>query len=452
MLPANCDVAIVGAGPAGAATALGLHRLAPSLSVALLDADVRQRPLIEEALGLEVRPVLERLGLWEAFLATEPRASQGVLAAWGDSRLVARPLPFARPGWRVARPGLAHLLHDEARRRGVAVARETRLVDVDARDDGGWGLSLEAGGEKRALAARFVVDASGRRAAVARRLGARKVRFDRLVAAIVVASHPAALGLDADALVEAQELGFWYLAPCSDGALMAAFVTDADLAREHRLGEETAWHAAFQASAAGRCCQERLGGGPGGPPSIRALDCHALDLVAGEGWLAVGSAAASPDFLSSQGLVDALEAGARAAAAITAQLAGRTSGLRRYQAHAGRWLESHLESRRTTYGAERRWEDAAFWARRQDRASVGPDQLLSFTETAANRIRLEGLGMHLPVDQLQLLCSLCVAPRLAQAVVGAFRQRHRSAGPPPPEWRVLAALRFLVDQGLITAE
>lgn len=452
MLPASCDVAIVGAGPAGAATALGLRRLAPGLAVALLDAGVRQRPLIEEVLGLGARPVLEQLGLWKAFRATEPRAAQGIRAAWGSGDLEAPASPFSRPGWRVTRPSLVELLLAEARRQGAVVACETRMLEVSAGGGaGGWVVSLEARGEARELAARFVVDATGRRAAVARRLGARKVRFDRLVGVIAVASDQAA-DLGADALVEAREPGFWYVAPCSGRAVMAAFVTDADLAREHRLGDEARWRASFRESAAGRYCGELLGDGPFAPPSIRALDCHLLDRVTGEGWLAVGAAAANPDFLASQGLVHALEAGARAAKAITADLAGRTTGLRRYQADVGRRVETHLELRRSTYRAEERWRDAPFWARRQDRTAPDPDRLLSFTESDAHRIRLEGLGMHLPADQLQFLCSLCVAPRLTQAVVRAFQERYRSPGPPPPEWRILAALQFLVDQGLIAAE
>lgn len=453
-LPESCDVAIVGAGPAGAATALALSRAAPERSLALIDAGVRQRPLHHETLVAEARPLLEQLGCWQSFLAARSPVARGTLAAWGGPEIELHGHLFGPPGqgWRVGKPELAQLMVDQARERGTTVAAETRLVDLAARTGGGWNVAVDTRGSAATLAARFVVDATGRLACVARRLGARKVRFDRLVGALVALTTPdrqvrvaGAFPAEADSLVEADELGFWYCAPCGGDRIVASFMTDADLARERGVGDEARWHELLRDAA----IRERLGElRPDGPPTIRALDSHRLDRVTGDGWLAVGDAAATADYLASPGLREALETGVRAAAAVVDDLSGRPTGLRRYQRAVEQRFEELLLARKKIYDREQRWTEAKFWLRRQDRVSLAPDQLLAYADSAAHDARLDALGMHLPSDQLRYLCSLCVAPRLVQAVVRAFRRRYAA----PSDRRLLLALQYLVDQGLIAAE
>src|SRR5262245_28653187 len=61
------DVAIVGGGPGGAATALALRAYAPSLSVVLLEASGYDTLRVGEALPPLARRLLEHLGVWESF-------------------------------------------------------------------------------------------------------------------------------------------------------------------------------------------------------------------------------------------------------------------------------------------------------------------------------------------------------------------------------------------------
>ena len=61
------DVAVVGGGPGGSATALALRAHAPSLSVALIEASRYESPRIGETLPPPARQMLEHLGVWEAF-------------------------------------------------------------------------------------------------------------------------------------------------------------------------------------------------------------------------------------------------------------------------------------------------------------------------------------------------------------------------------------------------
>jgi flavin-dependent dehydrogenase len=183
------------------------------------------------------------------------------------------------------------------------------------------------------------------------------------------------------------------------------------------------------------------------------MDSHRLDHVTGPGWLAAGDAANSSDFLASRGLHQAIDMGIRSASAVLDELAGRPTGRHRFQRASEQRFEELLRLRGKVYACESRFTAETFWRRRRDRVSLDPYQLVAFTESAAQRSRLEGLGMHLPNDQLHLLCSLCVAPRLVHAVVGAFKESYAAPGSSPPsDQRILLALQYLVEQGLVTAE
>lgn len=459
-LPPRCDVAIVGAGPAGTAVALALARLAPGRSVALIDAGARQRPLHDEFLAAEARPLLEQLECWEGGVAERIAPAAGTLAAWGDAELSSRPSLFAADGsgWRIDRADYAELLVRAAESRGVAVAREARLAEIEGayQDERQWRLEIVREDRSSTLTTRFLVDATGRQAHVARRLGAKKVRFDRLVGVFVAfAAEPSDVADGSgrwDALVEASEPGVWYCAHAPDQTVVA-FMTDADLARESGVGDETTWHRLFRASAVSTELGPSLCRKPGGPPTVRAVDSHRLDHVAGPGWLAAGDAAASSDFLASRGLHQAIDTGMRAASAVLDELAGRPTGRHRYQRALENKFEELLRLRAEVYSRESRFSSGTFWRRRQDRVTLEPHQMVAFTESADHRSRLEGLGMHLPSDQLQQLCSLCVAPRLVHAVVGAFKESYAAPGSSPPsDRRILLALQYLVEQGLVTAE
>jgi hypothetical protein len=61
------DVIIVGGDPAGAATALSLRSHAPDLSVAMIEQTNYHAMRIGETLPPLVQPLLERIGVWQAF-------------------------------------------------------------------------------------------------------------------------------------------------------------------------------------------------------------------------------------------------------------------------------------------------------------------------------------------------------------------------------------------------
>jgi flavin-dependent dehydrogenase len=362
------DVAVAGGGPGGCAAALALRAHAPGLSVALVEASAYAGERVGETLPPPAEDVLRHLGVWDAFAAQAHHPAYGTAAAWGS------PVPYENDflyhvrqvGWHVDRGAFDQMLASRAEACGVRVLRETRVLDA-ARDDGGWRLSLSSGGELRA---RFLVDATGAGASLARRHGgARRVVVDRLAGFVRFFRQPGGGGVP-HTLIEAFADGWWYTAPLPDGRRVMACMTDTDIARELGVDEDDAWRALLDET--GPCVRRALGDAvQDGAPIVRAARSRRLDAAAGEDWIAVGDAASAFDPLSSQGMLKALRSGIYAAYAAGDLLAkGDDAGMHRYRAFVRREFDAYLRTRARYYAEERRWPESEFWRRRHAAAPV----------------------------------------------------------------------------------
>ena len=170
------EIAVIGAGVAGSSAALAAARL--GRHVVLIDRDGGGRPEHGETLLPEAKRILLGLDAWEAFAALRSRPCRANRSAWGSDRLHTWD-QFNSPhgyGWHVQRHRLEAMLRDAAVAAGAQLVR-ARVRDV-RRTDRDWRLSLDDGA---LLSANSIVDATGRRAVLARRLGARRVQYDRLL-------------------------------------------------------------------------------------------------------------------------------------------------------------------------------------------------------------------------------------------------------------------------------
>jgi geranylgeranyl reductase family protein len=179
----RADVVVVGAGPAGAATAILLAQ--QGIDAVLLDrAEFPRDKVCGEYLSPESARILDRLGVLQAVEARGARPLRGMrIHAPDGTTLIA---DYPRDGrWRgfrdqalaVRRRLLDALLVDRARTVGVRVLERMRAIDV--RVEGGRlvGVVVEpvGGGHARnVLSARLVVAADGRASVVVQRLGLRR--------------------------------------------------------------------------------------------------------------------------------------------------------------------------------------------------------------------------------------------------------------------------------------
>jgi flavin-dependent dehydrogenase len=348
------DVVIAGGGPAGMATAL---ELAGSLSVAVVEPRSRRRIHAGETLPPGCRPLLARLGLLQSFANGGHARCEGTMSAWGtdEVRFTDYLIHPERHGWRLDRDAFDAMLAAEGVRRGVTMIDAT--ISNVTRCHDGWHVTA---GE-REIAARMIVDATGRHAAVARRLGARRVAFDQLVG-VVGMFVPASAIERSFPLIEARRDGWIYSVVVPNGQLAAVAMTDSDIAHANGLHDAASWQNWI---AAAPHTQRRLDGARLlSGPAVASAGSHRLDPAAGDDWLAVGDAASAFDPLSSQGIIKALNSGIAAAAAITRHFAGDRAALQAYAKSIEDDFASYLALRTRYYRMERRWLPEPFWQRR----------------------------------------------------------------------------------------
>lgn len=309
--------------------------------------------------------ILRAMGVWDSFLSSGPIAAYGTASAWGGPEVEANEFIFHpdRRGWHIDRARFDAMLVAEAERQGIEVRHHTPLLDF-RRSDESWTVTVRRGdGRLQSFDARFAVDATGRAAQLAMRLGAVRSADDRLVAVVMTYRLPPGRPMhDTYALVEAWPDGWWYSALQPDGRLVVACFTDADIARAQHLKEPTTWNAALQ--AAPHTWQRAQCADPDEPLSLRIADTGILDRLTGGAWLATGDAASTFDPLSSQGILKAIRQGTIAAYAVVDHLAGDEDALPKYAALHRREYDEFLEVKRDFYRRENRWRDNPFWARR----------------------------------------------------------------------------------------
>jgi flavin-dependent dehydrogenase len=323
---------------------------------------------IGEAIPPAGRLVLHRLRLWDDFLAQGHLPSAGSCASWGGPDLGYNDalLDGHGKGWHLDRAAFDMMLSAAVCRRGGALIRGLRLRDVERGRDGDYVLTCEGddGGVARVVAG-FLVDATGIAAGAARRLGVARNQIDCLAVISAVFDLQQADCVPTQALLEACEHGWWYVAKLPKNRLIAALAIEP--AQRRRFAGRKAWMAALRRTRHAAGWLERGRAALAGSSNLAtALAPSAiLSRVVGERWLAVGDAASAFDPISAQGIVKALCDGEAAADAIATSLAGAGEpALLAYQDGIFARFRDYLRLRRHLYGLERRWPQAPFWRNR----------------------------------------------------------------------------------------
>ncbi|MBE1551831.1 flavin-dependent dehydrogenase [Mycobacterium sp. OAS707] len=344
----NIDVVVVGAGPAGCAAAARLtHDGASVLLVHRAAVNLRR----SESLPGAAARVLAAAGLTPLDGLTAGRCG-GTLSAWGNSHLAASDA-LGSPdgaGWFIDRQEFDEALRQRCTAIGVALSTD-RVIAL-RRNQTRWLARFAHGAD---VAARWVIDATGRASAVARRVGAKRRNDAPLVAVHAVRELEAHHLLPARIFVESEPDGWWYVGASAQRRIGAACVLRPADAQSLRGREE------FAARLGGR---QHLQGWAGEPkawstPQVSPAGGAWLDRVCGEGWIACGDAAVAFDPLSSQGLLGALAGGVVAAQAICAHNTG--NALADVTARH-REVRAIYEARRSAaYAREQRWASRPFW-------------------------------------------------------------------------------------------
>ena len=387
------DAIVVGAGPAGAATALLLSR--GGARVLLLDRArfPRHKPC-SEYLSPATTAILGRLdGVLEAVERT-PHAKVYGMKVVAPSGVVmcgrlAGAYSFALP-----RATFDTILLRAAARAGAVVRESTRVQDLLWDGRAVAGVVARAGdGKRETWRARVVVGADGLRSVVARRLGLLRASAPRRVAFTAHVAHVA--GVDGVGELHVGDTGYVGLGPVGEGVTTVALVVPLRSVRAGGTDYRAGLFAQLERfpGLAGRFDPRQLVRGvlATGPFAQWAeRPCVA-------GALLVGDAADFFDPFTGQGIYAALRGAELAAAALLPALA------------AGNGSGSLSHAALAPYAAARRREFRSKWLFE----------------------RLIALGIGWPALTNRVVRRLAVRPDLADLVVGA-------AGNIVPAARVLA--------------
>lgn len=373
------DVAIAGGGPGGAAAAIALAK--QGQRVLLADAGTGRWPRIGEGLPPSARALLRELGVLDQVLAEGHCRSPGTLAFWGSNTAHTEDTLFGLhgDGLQLDRARFDAGLRTAARAAGAQVLEGARLRLL-ARGDAHTSHTLELRiGEAapQRVQARWLIDASGRSATLARALGAQRIAHDRLLAFHQRLSGGAATDRDGRTWVEAVADGWWYSVLLPSGERLIAYLSDfsgEDGAAERRglLTGEGLWDALRLAPRLHALCSEH-GWRPHGAVQGADAGSTELDQAGGKRWIAVGDAAMAFDPLSSKGIANALYTGVRAAGVIWACERGDADAVGGYARHLREIHRVYRGQCRGFYAMEGRWALSGFWRKRGELPAAVPD-------------------------------------------------------------------------------
>jgi geranylgeranyl reductase family protein len=314
------DAVIVGAGPAGSATAALLAER--GFRVALLDRAAFPRDkACGEYTSPETETVLARIGALQAVERAGARrlGSMRVISPNGRSFTMEYSKSGAPNGKQVlatTRRDLDAALVDFARSRGAEVHEHVKVEGVTLQDGRIAGVVTRARQDSVEVPARLVIGADGVHSAVVRSLGIRApLRWP--VALGMVAHYSGYNGLDDWGEMHVSQTGYAGLAPQSRGLLNVGLVMPMSRAKAAPVSSASARFSSFALSFAG--VAERLAGATRVSP-VRGVGPIGARVrrTSGPGYMLVGDAAGFFDPFTGEGVYKALR-GAELAAQVAAR-------------------------------------------------------------------------------------------------------------------------------------
>ncbi|MCM2318600.1 MAG: lycopene cyclase family protein [Pseudomonas sp.] len=347
-------IAVLGAGPAGVAVALGLRRLGLEVCV----VGEWRRFAAVEGVSARVLDGLRQAGLMHALASADRASPRRVLWNGSESAL--------NQEFLLDRPRFDAALREDLRTAGVPLI-EARVREVHS-DAVGHRLLLEGAGGEQVLQAQFLVEARGRQAP----LSGRRQRGPETLSLLNQWQQEPGRGGSA---VESLEDGWAWMARLADGRCYWQITLDAassTLPARDALPAYCAQRRAQSARVAelfGVCALE--------PAALHARSSTAILALetGGANWLRVGDAAMAVDPLSGNGIFQSLSSALQAPAVINTLLnrpERAELALAFHQRRVEQLFQRFARTGRDFYALEQRWAAQPFWAARSSWPDAEP--------------------------------------------------------------------------------
>jgi len=351
------DVAVIGGGPAGAATACRLGRA--GRRVVLFERDRFPRFHIGESLLASVNDALDEIGAQDLVRAQGFPMKWGATFGTADGAIerfadfATSPEVPAPQTWQVPRAQFDELLLRHAAACGAEVREGHRVLDADFDGDGVTITVRDESDREEQTRAAAVVDASGRFGLLARKFGLR-VTEPRLANIAIFAHYagvPRATGRrGGDIRVIARpDLGWFWFIPVSDALMSVGVVLPRPAydALPRMATEVLLDHTIAETPAVAALMREARREWPVRVEQDFSFGARAY---AGDRWLLVGDAGAFLDPVFSTGVAIALESGVEAGRALDRALATGDLSARAFAAFERRQRQRYRAFRRFVLG------------------------------------------------------------------------------------------------------
>jgi flavin-dependent dehydrogenase len=321
----ECDVLVIGAGPAGTSAAALLH--GAGLSTLVVERQRFPRFVIGESLLPHCMDLLQESGLLEAAAARGYIIKRGALFLRGPElcdfsfqEQYTRGWDYT---WQVPRADFDQTLADAVAARGVPVLFEHEITGVDVTAENPIVKVATPDGETLEVRARFVVDASGYGRVLPRlldldapsRLPIRKATF----AHVEGDRRPEGSDTNRIWIICSASGGWLWIIPFSNGLTSVGIVGDLEVFTKFPSGAEPCMREVIETEP--NCARLRGGSWALAPREIQGYACSVKRLY-GSNFCLIGNATEFLDPVFSSGVTLALESASRAAKCVIRQLHG----------------------------------------------------------------------------------------------------------------------------------
>ncbi|MEX2150086.1 MAG: NAD(P)/FAD-dependent oxidoreductase [Steroidobacteraceae bacterium] len=313
----ECDVLVIGGGPAGSTTAAFLGRR--GRSVMLLERDRHPRFHIGESLLPANIPILQRLGVLEAVrgigvlkLGADFSTADGAgFNVFRFSRALGGTPGFA---FQVKREEFDELLFKHAAAQGVDAREGVRVRDLEFSAEGVTARAESADGSAMIVRARYLVDATGRDAFLGGRLCIRRKHPRHQSAALFAHFRgviPRAGDDSGNISIYSHDHGWAWMIPLREGVFSVGIVADPQLLKSRRESPGEFLKKTLDGIAG---ANERMAGATViGNLHATGNYSYLCRTLTGPRWLMAGDAGAFVDPIFSTGVFLAMRSAERAA-------------------------------------------------------------------------------------------------------------------------------------------